>query len=135
MGVRVTDKDLGYKAILRELHTLAGLEASAGVFDPEIAQYAAYNEFGTSNMPSRPFMRIAFDKLKVKDQNVMGVKARTVADNFGKMGAQTIRDVIAGPNIPPPLKPSTVQAKGHSKTLIDTGAMLKSITHKVSKKK
>jgi len=33
-----------------------------GVFNPELAEIALINEFGTDKIPSRPFLRIAFDE-------------------------------------------------------------------------
>ncbi|MFA5753281.1 MAG: HK97-gp10 family putative phage morphogenesis protein [Bacteroidales bacterium] len=37
-----------------------------GIFDPEIAKRAMYNEYGTRDIPARPFLRPAFDETAPK---------------------------------------------------------------------
>lgn len=37
-----------------------------GIFDPEIAKRARYNEYGTRDIPARPFLRPAFDETAPK---------------------------------------------------------------------
>ena len=37
-----------------------------GIFDPEIAKRAKYNEYGTRDIPARPFLRPAFDETAPK---------------------------------------------------------------------
>ena len=33
-----------------------------GIFDPDTAEYASYNEFGTRNIPARSFLRSTWDE-------------------------------------------------------------------------
>ena len=65
----VTDRDLGWKAIKREVERAQRREVAVGILqgsnDSEgasIAEYATYNEFGTEDVPSRPFMAMSFDE-------------------------------------------------------------------------
>jgi HK97 gp10 family phage protein len=37
-----------------------------GIFNPEIAKRARYNEYGTRDIPARPFLRPAFDETAPK---------------------------------------------------------------------
>lgn len=37
-----------------------------GIFDPEVAKRARYNEYGTRDIPARPFLRPAFDETAPK---------------------------------------------------------------------
>ena len=69
MARHVTDRDLGWKKIKQELEVASRLEVAVGLLQGDkngdgvqIAEYAAYNEFGTDTIPSRPFMRTAFDE-------------------------------------------------------------------------
>lgn len=107
-----------------------------------IAEYAAYNEFGTSRgIPPRPFMRESAEAFK---HNSADLSARiTQAIEEGRMTVtqglnvmaermkEEIRDTIQNGSFEP-LAPSTVSAKkGSDKTLIDSGAMIQSVSHVV----
>ena len=102
----------------------------------QIAEYAAYNEFGTEKIPERSFMRSAFD------ENQQAI-SQDMANRYAQVQAGTItvyqalgliglrhQDQIKNKidtNIPPPNAPATIAKKGSSHTLIDTGAMKNSI--------
>lgn len=135
----VVDRDLGWKAIKREMAAASHIEAAVGIHDGEIAQYATYNEFGTKEIPSRPFMRIALDENKsaiskdFEEETNKLVTGKTTARisllRIGLKHAKRIQKVITGRNIPPPLDPKTVaRKKGSTKTLVDTGAMVNAVT-------
>lgn len=99
---------------------------------------AALNEFGTSKAPPRPFFRNmisqkssgwgpAAGKLLVSNN----YDVRTTLTLVGEGIKGQLQQSIAS-NIPPPNAPSTIARKGHSRTLIDTGQMLNSVTYLVT---
>lgn len=140
----VIDRDLGWKAIKRELERAKGREVAVGILqgsvDSEgasIAEYATYNEFGTDDVPSRPFMAMSFDENKADieaDFNRQGkamVEGKRTADQaltvIGQKHAARVQNTITGRDITPKLADSTIKAKGSTKTLVDTGAMTNAV--------
>lgn len=103
------------------------------------AELAAVHEFGTidGHIPERSFLRSTIDEnaekyhdfAKALHLKVIEGKI-TTTDALGLFGARVVADVKrklqAG--IDPPLADSTVDRKGSSKPLIDTGALINSIT-------
>jgi len=142
---RVIDRDLGWKAIKREMLKAKTLEVAVGILDgskngegASIAEYATYNEFGTDKIPERPFMRTAFDESKAKiaqDMNREGKRmalgqatAQKALTIIGQRHASRIQNVITGRNFLPKLSQQTIDAKhGSSKTLVDTSAMVNAV--------
>ena len=57
--IRMIVIDHGFEDFFRELDQLVGKEVAVGIHDAEVAEYAAYNEFGTVDVPQR-FMRSNF---------------------------------------------------------------------------
>lgn len=141
----VTDRDLGWKAIKREVERAQRREVAVGILqgstDSEgtsIAEYATYNEFGTGDVPSRPFMAMSFDEnvaainSDFQRQSKRLVAGEVTADQaltiIGQKHAGRVQNTITGRNILPALAPSTVAAKkGSTKTLVDTGAMANAV--------
>jgi hypothetical protein len=140
----VTDKDLGWKKILGELKKAKGLEVAVGILEGStnegvsIAEYATYNEFGTADIPERPFMATSFDEnvqkigsdfdkqsLQILEGNRTAQQALTV---IGQKHAERIQNTITNRDFLPRLAPGTVAAKkGSTKTLVDTGAMVQAV--------
>ena len=141
----VTDRDLGWKAIKREVERAQRREVAVGILqgssDSEgasIAEYATYNEFGTEDVPSRPFMAMSFDEnvaainSDFDRQSKRLVTGQVTADQaltiIGQKHAGRVQNTITGRNILPALAPSTIAAKkGSTKTLVDTGAMTNAV--------
>jgi hypothetical protein len=142
----VTDRDLGWKAIKRELERAKGREVAVGILQGSvdgngvsIAEYATYNEFGTSSIPSRPFMAMSFDENKadieadfVRQGKAMIEGKRTANEALtiiGQKHAGRIQTTITGRDILPKLADSTVKAKkGSTKTLVGIdGAMANAV--------
>jgi hypothetical protein len=146
----VTDSDLGWKAIKRELERAKGREVAVGILQgsvdgdgTSIAEYAAYNEFGTDdefgneNIHSRPFMAMSFDENKADieadftRQGKAMVEGKRTANEaltiIGQNHAGRIQTTITGRDILPKLADSTIKAKGSTKTLVDTGAMANAV--------
>ena len=140
----VQDIDRGWQAIKREVEKAQGQIVAVGILSGSandgvsIAEYATYNEYGTKNIPSRPFMAISFDEGRpeidadFKRQGDKLVTGKTTAQAaltiIGQKHVTRIKKTITGRNIPPPLSPKTVaRKKGSSKTLVDTGAMVNAV--------
>lgn len=148
----VEDRDLGWNEIKKELAKFKKMGVKVGVTSDKatakdgtnIAEYAAYNEEGTKNIPSRPFIRSWVDNNqeqinKVMDSALNGVVAgkRTAEDamkRIGEFGASGIKKNIVSGGFEQN-KASTIKRKGSSKPLIDTGAMRNAISYEVVKKK
>lgn len=99
---------------------------------------AAFNEFGTSRAPPRPFFRpmvrekssgwptaIAANLKATKYDT--GTTLRRVGEGIKGQLQDSIRSVTS-----PPLAQSTIKRKGHSKPLIDSGHMLNSVDYEVN---
>jgi len=104
----------------------------------DVLQYAIWNHYGTSRgTPARPFITVAIYKNRSKLQAHMKTIAfgairsgTSLESGLAKLGAYAtglIQDQIAS-SMPPPNAPSTVQQKGSSGTLIDTGRLRQSVT-------
>lgn len=128
---------------LSQLHNtevVAGITHSASVGGHSVAEYAAYNEFGTSRIPARPFMRTAFDDNQQKLERMVLRAGREVvlgritgAQFFNSAGLQ-MQNVIKRQirsNMGPRNAVSTVNAKGSDHTLIDQGVMLNNVTFEI----
>ena len=140
----VKDIDRGWNNIVRELEKAKGMEVAVGILEgsqnegESIAEYATYNEFGTDNIPSRPFMATSFDEnvaeinsdfKRQADAMVQGKRtANEALTVIGQKHAGRIQNTITGRNFLPRLAPSTIAAKkGSTKTLVDTGAMTNAV--------
>lgn len=97
---------------------------------PLISDIALYNEFGTENIPPRPFMKKALEKIQERAAEVFnsglddGLSLTKVVEQVGEAMKEEIKKSITS-NVPPPNKPSTIkQKKGSTGTLRDTGQLL-----------
>ena len=149
-GIKLTEYGEKLKATLKEIDGLCafvGFQDRSGKYEKgknpaSVAQVAMFNEYGTENMPARPFMRNTLEKhsdeLKDFSTNVVlkgvmnGDDAKTA---MNKMGSYTkglmqreIRDGEYAPNAP-----STIRKKKSSHPLIDTGRMRQSVVYEVRK--
>ena len=109
-----------------------------------VAEYAAYNEFGTSEIPSRPFLRTTMAKNGEKYATMLGGALKGFASSGAsspvrmamlEVGREMETDIIEQikSNMSPPNSPATQARKqarpggGYSGTLVDTGTMLGSV--------
>lgn len=113
-----------------------------------VAEYAAYNEFGTTKIPPRPFLRPAMEERREEwTEAVAGSMSaslkggqfnnRSVLEVIGRNAVKDVQLRIMS-NTPPPNAPSTVarkKAKGISpiRTLVETGLMHDSVEYKIEK--
>lgn len=103
-----------------------------------VAMVAFYNEFGTINIPPRPFFRNAISN----DSNKWGrVFTNTYRDTnnitqtlgvLGNIIKGSIIQSISATNEPPNAI-STIKQKKSSKPLVDTGKLKASVTFKISR--
>jgi hypothetical protein len=117
---------------------------SAGDSGLTLVELAAIHEFGSADghIPERSFIRSTFYERaaaelremcgKITKAIVLGaVDVRQGIGMLGAWGAAQVKNTITQTDIPPPLAPSTIAAKGSSKPLVDTGQMLNAITWEV----
>lgn len=146
--------DRKWRALKRELGLMpgaavtVGVQADAGASNGgvPIAAYAAFNEFGTRGggwggpIPPRPFLGSTVDERKdvwgrAADLAISQALAsiRPFADGLkllGELAETDIRKKITNLS-DPPNSPLTVELKGSSNPLIDTGALRQSIRYEV----
>ncbi len=135
-----TLKDKGLTKLRRTLKKLSGVKIKVGFLDEQTATIAAFNEFGAFNVRAkrfvgpRPFIRstitIKADEIKKGQALVMkGVyegrfTAKAAAEAMGDFIRRLILDRIdTATQWAIPLEAFTVEEKGHSRPLVDTGAM------------
>lgn len=151
MATKVTDRDKGYRRLLKRLDKARrGAAVTVGIHGPEggaghsggltVAEVATFHEFGTGSIPARSFVRGWADEKETENEEVIRAVAEgivkgtfTTQQGLERIGTRFVASIqarIAG-GIGPALAPSTVVAKGSSVPLIDTGQLRSSITFKV----
>lgn len=103
----------------------------------QVAQVAFWQEFGTINIPPRPFMRNAIAQNKEKWGDLFAAQLKNSTD--AETALNTVGEIARGDVLmsltslsSPPLKPSTIAKKGSSNPLIDTGHLKNSLSFEVS---
>ena len=103
-----------------------------------VADVAKNNEFGTLKIPSRPFFRNAIENNTKKWVNFLAkdlVKTENAAMSYNRLGEVARGDIVKSINQTnsPANSPITIEAKGSSKPLVDTGFLRANVTFKVGK--
>lgn len=142
---KVTSKDKGYKAALKR-YSAMGSKLQVGVpsdgtmhsgGDMTIADLATIHEFGLG-VPERSFLRAWFDGNQGRIRKMISLMQQSVATGkrtqeqaLALLGQKWVSEIQVrmSANIPPPLKPATIQRKGSSIALIDTGQLRSAITY------
>lgn len=130
---------------LEQLEVCAGFQHGAACEDDgtDICDIAARNEFGTENIPSRPFIRDAVDNKSngvgealqqqltalINGESTVEVVCNTAGVAMKSAIQKEIKNGTFEPNAP-----STIRKKGSSKPLIDTGRMRQSVQYVVREK-
>lgn len=148
MASKIRDTDRGYRAFSEGIRALAenGIDLAVGLpkerTPPDLIQIAAYNEFGTKEIPARPFVRTTLDRNGTRYSRRIadalgaavdgwrrggGDDLRLEVERIGREIASDMQGVIQN-GIKPANAPSTVARKGSNRPLIDTGRLLRSIT-------
>lgn len=129
--------------LIKKTHVRAGVLEGATNGDGEsVAEYAAYNEYGTPEIPRRPFMRRTIAEHKQEWGNTVtillkkGYSIKEALDTAGRRMADDIQATIKS-DMPPPNSKKWAEAKNKHEmkrsgvtragTLIDTGALVESI--------
>lgn len=109
----------------------------------DICDVAAFNEFGTENMPSRPFLRDSvydnedmitnFLQAQVVEIIRNGKTAEQVLNEIGVFQKSLVQDTIEEGHFEPNAL-STIRRKGSDHPLIDTGTMKNSVNYVIKKK-
>lgn len=144
----LTVDDRKWQRIKRQFPELSGasvdvgIQSDAGETDgTPIAAYAAYNEFGTSRIPSRSFMRSTFDEQRGKWASIADRALSSILElRNSPERALSLLGEVAQSDIQrkitilrePPNAASTIAMKGSSNPLIDTGAMRAAIRYAVN---
>lgn len=139
---RTIDRDLGYKRIRQAIAAMGDLDAKIGFFTPDNAAKAAFAEFGSANVPARPFMSSALDSNRltifarwaellgqVVDGTVPEARAlQLLADEIKTMIQASITNGQWAPN-----DPDTIEDKKSSKPLVDSGEMLNGVEVRIER--
>jgi hypothetical protein len=141
--VTIRDSDPGFKKLLKRLSGPDRVDI--GVFaeqGSDLVIRAASNEFGTSRIPERSHLRAGIDEGKEKinkfvassfNRMLSGRSSKMV--ELGKLGLLGTSLVVGKINKGPfkALKPKTIQRKGSSKPLVDTGRLRASYTYRIAR--
>ena len=140
MSVKDTDNT---DEFLKMLNSMIKNEVTIGLHGDvggDILSRGIYNEFGTDKIPERSFIRAGFDTEKNNISNDMIKIAERVVDGQMKVktGLNLLGDATKGriqefavDLSDPPNAQATIDAKGSSNPLVDTGQMIGSIDYKV----
>ncbi len=153
MARRVTDRDLGLKALRRRLRDAGRFEVTVGIHPKEgavphengngitVATIGTIHEFGVG-VPERSWLRAPLDNDRTAIRAAMKRQARTIVSNRSRKRADAALDFVGrfivarikahiGRNIPPPLADATIERKGDDLALVETSQFLDAIKHKV----
>lgn len=150
--------DIGKELGIEKLVNTAGMHGvKAGILEgatnnesgENIAAYAAHNEFGTADIPSRPFLRKTFNDNSDKWAGGLATmlqNGRSPEQALKLLGMKMQDDIVKTikSNMPPRNAPATIARKtktvtkggktvgSHAPgTLIDTGSMLNAVNYEV----
>lgn len=150
--VVIQDNDKGWSKIVAEIgkadKAFVQVGVQAGDIYPEtgesIADVAFNNEFGTDIIPSRPFMRQTFAKKQEEIKKHVDAEYQAVLDQkktveqalslIGEWYQGEIQQEIIDGGFAPNAQ-STIDKKGSSQPLIDTGRLRQSIRYVVKARK
>lgn len=149
MGFGFTDLTPEGKKYFRELKKMTDMEIQVGFQGDQkyedgtsIAQVAAINEFGASDIPERPFMRQSFENHEGELQAVCDAAQRLVSSGgsaeqalqqVGVVAKGLVQDEIVNGGFAPNAE-STIKKKGSEQPLIDTGTMRQSVNFVVKRR-
>jgi hypothetical protein len=137
------------KDILGQIAALSRLAIKVGIFDDAVtpsgefvAEYAAYNEYGTASIPARPFIRgyiennsekiKSWQELYFKQVSEGKITADAAAEKMGKNAKEGIKHYIKTPsNFVKNADSTKARKKPGSYPLIDTGLMRGAVNFKV----
>lgn len=130
----LTGEDIGLQIGVLEGTTTVARDGST----MQVAEYAAYNEFGTENIEPRPAVRRTHDLREEEWSEYLGnliaggEEPEQALDSVGQQAAADIQEAIEEWK-EPPNKPSTIKRKrsGRDNPLVDKGAYSDSISYQI----
>ena len=145
-GLKLTNEGKKFQAELRKLmqsEIHVGFQSGEDHYEDgaDLAEIAAYNEYGTSDTPARPFMKQSFENHEAElravcqqANNVIasGGTAEEACKKIGVVAVGLIQQEIVDGSFEPNAE-STIRKKGSDKPLIDTGFMRQSVKYVVKK--
>ena len=103
-----------------------------------VAQVAAWNNYGTSRIPERPFMDIAIENIRknigrIVTDSINPITLEIDETSLNKIGEFMVLEIqnVIDELKEPPNAPSTLLQKQGDNPLIDTEFMINSVEHKV----
>lgn len=138
-GLKKLDKELKY---LQSHAVKVGVLGNGSADGISVQDYAIFNEYGTSRIPSRPFFRLSVGTQKAQNEikeylntqieNVVSgeLTGQGAYENLGIFVVQKIKKTIMSGNFAP-LDPKTIKRKGQSTPLIDTHSLYHSINYEI----
>ena len=150
MGAVVVN-DTKWRELAAKIAGIGKRVAKVGIVGPDalnseaggasVVEIAAFQELGTSTIPARSFIRATVES-KRKELGVIcervakaivlkGMPIDTALEVVGQWAAAAMKRTITGSDIPPPLAPTTIAAKGSSKPLVDTGQLVNAISYEI----
>lgn len=149
MAFGFTDLTPEGRRYFRELQKMTEMEVRVGFQGDEkyedgttIAEVAAYNEFGSSDTPERPFMRQSFENHESELQAACDAANRLVSSGgsadqalqqIGVVAKGLVQEEIVNGGFAPNAE-STIRKKGSEQPLIDTGTMRQSVNFVVKRR-
>ena len=147
---RVRIIDMGWEDTRSELRRLHGTQVEVGIQTgakggdgTSLAARAMFNEYGTKKIPSRSFMRTAFDTglealvgvgRKVYDAILLRkLSANDGARLMGEFHQNQVTGMLDSITSPPN-SPVTIERKGSSKPLVDSGDMRTAIRYEIKER-
>jgi len=148
----VKERDNGHRALVRRLqdakgavtvgiHEPEGSEAAEGGDELTVIDVANFAEFGTENAPRRSIITDWADEAEEANKEALRRSAQAVVTGelpsvhnaLDRVGQKFVGDVQARirAGIEPPNAESTVEKKGSSTPLIETGQLWTSVRHEV----
>ena len=128
---------------LSELEVQVGFQGDQTAEDgTSLAEVAAYNEFGSSDTPARPFMKQSFedheDELKAACERVNATIASggSVEQALNALGV-TVKGLVQTEIVDGDFAenaPSTIKKKGSDRPLVDTGTMRQSVNYAIKRR-
>lgn len=134
----------------QKAHGQSGTAIAVGFFESAryqdgtpVAHVAAIHEFGAGNAPERPFFRASIRRMETEllptvrshiDKTTKAIDLNA-ANRLGAQAAAIVQTTISHEAYSPntPNTPETIERKGSSTPLIDTGRMRQSVTWRVFK--
>lgn len=147
---KVIVRDRGLAALLRQAARMKDVRVKVGVLastppresedDPSMVVVATANEFGTDRIPERSFIRSTVESRKADIDQLLAAVGERVAglkltpERGMEIVGQRVRDMIRKRIVDldtPPNAPITIERKGSSNPLIDTGQLRQAISYEV----